>query len=55
MRAVYDADGNETGICEIPAGGWRYRALELLVKQKRLAKTAKIPCVVCVGGIPEEG
>jgi ParB family transcriptional regulator, chromosome partitioning protein len=31
---------------EIPAGGRRYRALELLVKQKRLAKTAPVPCVV---------
>jgi ParB family transcriptional regulator, chromosome partitioning protein len=31
---------------EIPASGRRYRALELLVKQKRLAKSAPIPCVV---------
>jgi ParB family chromosome partitioning protein len=29
-----------------PAGGRRFRALELLVKQKRLAKTAPVPCVV---------
>ena len=28
---------------EVPAGGRRYRALELLVKQKRLAKTAARP------------
>ncbi|MCZ8171163.1 MAG: chromosome partitioning protein ParB, partial [Brevundimonas sp.] len=28
------------------AGGRRYRALELLAKQKRLAKTAPVPCVV---------
>ena len=28
---------------EVPAGGRRYRALELLVKQKRLAKTAAGP------------
>ena len=39
---------------EIPAGGRRYRALELLVKQKRLAKTAPMPCVVRDGGIAEE-
>jgi hypothetical protein len=26
---------------EVPAGGWRYRALKLLVKQKRLARTAR--------------
>ena len=31
---------------EIPAGGRRYQALALLVKQKRLAKTAPVPCVV---------
>jgi ParB family chromosome partitioning protein len=39
---------------EIPAGGRRYRALELLVKQKRLAKTAPVPCVVRESGIAEE-
>ena len=54
VRPVCDADGNETGIFEIPAGGRRYRALELLVKQKRLAKTAPVPCVVREGGIAEE-
>jgi ParB family transcriptional regulator, chromosome partitioning protein len=46
VRPVLDADGGETGKYEIPAGGRRYRALELLVKQKRLAKTAPVPCVV---------
>lgn len=46
VRPVLDADGAETGMFEIPAGGRRYRALELLVKQKRLAKTALVPCVV---------
>ena len=54
VRPVLDADGDETGMFEIPAGGRRYRALELLVKQKRLAKTAPIPCVVRTGGIAEE-
>lgn len=54
VRPVRDADGNETGMYEIPAGGRRYRALELLVKQKRLAKNAPIPCVVREGGIAEE-
>jgi ParB family chromosome partitioning protein len=43
---VLDAEGNETGMFEVPAGGRRFRALELLVKQKRLAKTAPVPCVV---------
>ncbi|WP_029005379.1 ParB/RepB/Spo0J family partition protein [Azorhizobium doebereinerae] len=46
VRPVLDAEGAETGTFEIPAGGRRYRALELLVKQKRLAKTAPVPCVV---------
>ena len=46
VRPVLDADGKETGMFEVPAGGRRYRALELLAKQKRLAKTAPVPCVV---------
>jgi ParB family chromosome partitioning protein len=31
---------------EVPAGGSRLKALQLLVKKKRLAKTAPIPCMV---------
>ena len=54
VRPMHDAGGNETGMFEIPAGGRRYRALELLVKQKRLAKTAPIPCVIREGGVAEE-
>ena len=54
VRPVLDAAGIETGIYEIPAGGRRFRALEMLVKQKRLAKTAPIPCVIREGGIAEE-
>ena len=46
VRPVLDAEGKETGMFEVPAGGRRYRALELLVKQKRLARTAPVPCVV---------
>jgi ParB family chromosome partitioning protein len=46
VRPVCDADGVETGMFEIPAGGRRFQALSLLVKQKRLAKTAPIPCIV---------
>ena len=46
VRPVLDAEGKETGMFEIPAGGRRYRALERLVKQKRLAKNAPVPCVV---------
>jgi ParB family chromosome partitioning protein len=54
VRAVVDADGQETGMFEVPAGGRRYRALELLVKQKRMAKTQPVPCVIRDGGIAED-
>jgi ParB family chromosome partitioning protein len=54
VRPVRDADGTETGMYEVPAGGRRFRALELLVKQKRMAKTQPVPCVVREGGIAEE-
>ena len=50
VRPVLDHDGTETGMFEIPAGGRRYRALELLVKGKRLNKTAPVPCVVREAG-----
>nr|WP_319515169.1 ParB/RepB/Spo0J family partition protein [uncultured Cohaesibacter sp.] len=46
VRPQRDEDGKETGLFEVPAGGRRYRALELLVKQKRLNKTAPVPCVI---------
>ncbi|WP_036280585.1 ParB/RepB/Spo0J family partition protein [Methylocystis sp. ATCC 49242] len=54
VRPVIDEQGAETGMFEIPAGGRRYRALELLVKQKRLARNAPIPCVVRLEGTAEE-
>ncbi len=46
VRPQLNDDGKETGIYRIPAGGRRYRALELLVSRKRLAKTAGVPCIV---------
>ncbi|MBN9670188.1 ParB/RepB/Spo0J family partition protein [Roseibium aggregatum] len=46
VRPELDAEGQETGLFEVPAGGRRYRALEFLVKQKRLNKTAPVPCIV---------
>jgi ParB family chromosome partitioning protein len=46
VTPVIDAEGQETGMFEVPAGGRRFRALELLVKQKRLAKIAPVPCIV---------
>jgi ParB family chromosome partitioning protein len=54
VRPVRDADGNETGMYEVPAGGRRFRALELLVKQKRMTKTQPVPCVVRDEGLAEE-
>jgi ParB family chromosome partitioning protein len=54
VRPIRGGDGEETGMFEIPAGGRRFRALELLAKQKRLAKTAPVPCVVRESDIPEE-
>ena len=54
VRAVVDEAGVETGMYEIPAGGRRYRALASLVKQRRLAKTAPVPCVVRTDGLAEE-
>jgi ParB-like chromosome segregation protein Spo0J len=54
VRPILDADGAETGMFEIPAGGRRYRALDLLVKQKCLSRTAPIPCVVRTEGFAEE-
>jgi ParB family chromosome partitioning protein len=50
VRPVLDADDNKTGMFEIPAGGRRYRALELLAKKKRLARTAPVPCIVREAG-----
>jgi len=53
-RPVIAADGQETGFYEVPAGGRRYRALERLVKAKRLDKTALVPCIVRDTGVAEE-
>ena len=54
VRPVRDAEGQETGMFEVPAGGRRFRALELLVKQKRMTKTQPVPCVVRTDGLAEE-
>lgn len=54
VRAIVDANGAETGMYEVPAGGRRFRALQLLVKQKRMAKTQPVPCIVREGGFAED-
>ncbi len=46
VRPVLDDDGAETGTFHVLAGGRRLMALQLLVHQKRIAKTADIPCNV---------
>jgi ParB family chromosome partitioning protein len=46
VRPSLDAEGQATGRFESPAGGRRYAALQILVKRKRLAKDAPVPCVV---------
>ena len=54
VRPLLDADGQETGMFEVPVGGRRFRALELLVAQKRMNKTAPVPCIIRTDGIAEE-
>ncbi|MER9070971.1 ParB/Srx family N-terminal domain-containing protein, partial [Mesorhizobium sp. M0902] len=46
VRPMLDGEGEETGTFEVPAGGRRYLALAILIKQKRLAKNEPIPCIV---------
>ena len=49
VRPERDAEGKETGIYRIPAGGCRYRALKLLVDRRQLTKTTGVPCIVSEG------
>jgi len=46
VRAVLDADGNETGDFETPAGGRRYRSIARLVKAGRFPEDGLVPCIV---------
>ena len=46
VRPILDDERNETGRFEVPAGGRRFRALELLVKQQRFSKSGAVPCIV---------
>ncbi|TLG72584.1 ParB/RepB/Spo0J family partition protein, partial [Methylocystis sp. B8] len=54
VRPVLDGAGAETGKFAVSAGGRRLAALKFLVKQKRLAKNAPVPCIVKTEGIEEE-
>lgn len=52
VRPYFDSEGLETDLFEVPAGGRRYRALEILVKRKRFAKDGPVPCVVKAANDP---
>jgi ParB family chromosome partitioning protein len=52
VRPHLDEAGSETDMFEIPAGGRRYLAIELLVKRKRAAATVPVPCVVKAANDP---
>lgn len=52
VRPQLDENGEETGLFEVPAGGRRYSALAILVKRKRMAKDALVPCVVKAANDP---
>ena len=53
VRPILDGNGEETGLHGVQAGGRRLRALQLLVKQKKLAKNAPVPCIVRNEGFVE--
>ncbi|KAB2688830.1 ParB/RepB/Spo0J family partition protein [Brucella pseudogrignonensis] len=46
VRAILDADGNETGDFETPAGGRRFRAIARLVDAGRFPADGLVPCLV---------
>ena len=54
VRAVLDEAAAETGKYAVVAGGRRFAALQLLMKAKRLAKNAAIPCIVKAEGVAAE-
>ncbi len=53
VRPLMTEAGEATGLYGVQAGGRRLRALQLLVKQKKLAKNAPIPCIVSTAGFVE--
>ncbi len=54
VRSVFDGEGQETGAFEVPAGGRRLLALQLLAKQKRMTKNQGVPCIVREDGVAED-
>jgi ParB family chromosome partitioning protein len=53
VRPLLDVGGQETGRYGVQAGSRRFRALKLLVKQKKLAKNVSVPCIVKADGFAE--
>ena len=53
VRPIFDDADEETGRYGVQAGGRRLRALQLLVKQKKLAKNAPVPCIIRNEGFVE--
>src|SRR2546421_9346159 len=54
VRPVLAADNSETGMFEVPAGGRRFPALQLLGKEKRMNKTEPVPCIVRTDAVAED-
>lgn len=54
VRPLLDESGAGTGMYTIPAGGRLFRALELLVKRKRMNRTALVPGILRAVGLAEE-
>jgi ParB family chromosome partitioning protein len=54
VRPVLDKSGKETGKYAVPGGGRRLRALQHLVKKKRLPANQPIPCIIKTDGMAEE-
>jgi len=54
VRPVLDKTGKQTGTYEVPGGGRRLRALQHLVKKKRLPADQPIPCIIKTDGLAEE-
>jgi ParB family chromosome partitioning protein len=54
VRPVLDGDGAETGKYEVVAGARRLAAMKLLAKQKKVAKSAPVPCALIEADNPAE-
>jgi ParB family transcriptional regulator, chromosome partitioning protein len=53
VRPMLGDSSAETCMYSIPAGGRRFRALELLVKLERMNRTALLPCILRSDGLAD--